>query len=44
MKMKLTQATYDNIEYLARCASGAATKKEAEPYLTKLHFISNTGR
>ena len=43
MELKITQAEYDKIEHLARCAISAYSKKDAKPYLTQLEFIANSG-
>lgn len=43
MKMKLTQEEYDKVERLVECALGVRSKREAEPYISRLQFMHSTG-
>ncbi|MEG1630979.1 MAG: hypothetical protein RR423_01840 [Hydrogenoanaerobacterium sp.] len=43
MKMNLSRDEYKQIAHLAQCASESLTKKDAQPYLTKLNFIYQSG-
>ena len=42
MSRKLTPKEFDEIKNLVECAITAYTKKDAEKYVTRLRFLSNT--
>lgn len=43
MEYKITQADYDKIEHLARCAVSTTSKKDAKYYIDRLEFIARSG-
>ena len=43
MEYTITQADYDKIEQLARCAVSATSKKDAKYYIDRLEFIARSG-
>ena len=43
MEYTITQAEYDKIEHLARCAVSCTSKKDAKYYIDKLEFIARAG-
>lgn len=43
MEYTITQAEYEKIEHLARCAVSCTSKQDAKYYIDRLEFIARTG-